>query len=994
MNAARLFLYVPGILWTIRGSATAQDLPVPEVELVSCATLPDSGQVRLHLAVTNAGALSAAFFTAAPPAADCGDPGATRLAVEIEPLSPPGPPVTLCRLTRADDLLSLRADLPRSTQLRVVLRDRVTGNTSAAAPVPVPPWPLPVLWSRRHGIAPAEALTDADGDGVNHFIEAAFGTDPRNAASVPRLEALPVSAGVLRFRWESTAGLRCRLRFSENLVNWQADGEIFTSGGVAKVAERPLASARFWQLEALAPVENDGDADGLTDYEEALAGTDPARADTDDDGVTDIRELLAARTNPLLPPSPSPFSAGGWTSAAIKQDGSLWMWGEASRDEQFRSARQPYPVGTARDWHAISTGAYHSLALKQNGELWAWGMQSHAQLGDVGSSSSFSPRRSGTDNDWIAAGAGGLYSIGLKRDGSLWGWGSSNFYQLAVSNDLVWPPVRIGSAPWAKISAGDRHVIAIRQDGTLWGWGDNRYGQAGGTELSTGMAPSQISTATDWIKVEAGNYHSAAIRADGSLWTWGYNLAGQIGNGTTDLQRGPVQVGADAGWKDVAVLDYATAALKNDGTVWTWGSNFEGQLGIGPTPDGIVMASSAAPVRLEEFSGCSALEAGWNHVLAVRHDGTMRAWGRNNSGQLGRRHHLAPRRIGTSNTWASGSASQSYCVFLRTEGSLWEWGRHRPQGNLTWMPQRLAPEESWSAASTSGGHSIARTSAGSLWSWGSNNSGQLGTGNEMPSPTPVPIPGETWQSVTASYSSVLAIGADTSLWGWGNDAMEMLGLSAPPPWRTSPYRIGTDTGWKATAIASTTAILLKEDGTLWAGGRSLPQNLAGLTHSETPVMVNASTDWRQISADGWGAALALKSDGTLWGWGDTSAGQLGRVAFPGNPGFARIGNDSDWKQAAISGRHAIGIKTDGSLWTWGTTVSGDNGFYNLTGPVPISRVGTDHDWDFVVAGGSCYLARKADGSLWSWGDDYYGQLGLSVTAEVGSTETTTGWAAR
>lgn len=43
----------------------------------------------------------------------------------------------------------------------------------------------------------------------------------------------------------------------------------------------------------------DTDGDGLTDSEEAIAGTNPLKADTDNDGLTDYQEVKIYHTNPL-----------------------------------------------------------------------------------------------------------------------------------------------------------------------------------------------------------------------------------------------------------------------------------------------------------------------------------------------------------------------------------------------------------------------------------------------------------------------------------------------------------------------------------------------------------------------------------------------------------------------------------------------------------------------------------------------------------------------
>src|SRR5207237_7357681 len=100
--------------------------------------------------------------------------------------------------------------------------------------------------------------------------------------------------------------------------------------------------------------------------------------------------------------------------------------------------------------------------------------------------------------------------------------------------------------------------------------------------------------------------------------------------GTTTNSNVPVQVTSLTGVVAIASGDSYALALKSDGTVRTWGSNGYGQLGNGTD------TGSTTPVIVSNLAGVVAVAAeGENHSLALKSDGTVRAWGSNSYGQLG-----------------------------------------------------------------------------------------------------------------------------------------------------------------------------------------------------------------------------------------------------------------------------------------------------------------------------------------------------------------------
>jgi len=71
----------------------------------------------------------------------------------------------------------------------------------------------------------------------------------------------------------------------------------------------------------------------------------------------------------------------------------------------------------------------------------------------------------------------------------------------------------------------------------------------------------------------------AADPTSGELWTWGSNSCIQLSSNT------PVQVSGLDGVVKIAASNEHALVLKSDGTVWAWGRNLSGQLGNGTNID-------------------------------------------------------------------------------------------------------------------------------------------------------------------------------------------------------------------------------------------------------------------------------------------------------------------------------------------------------------------------------------------------------------------------
>jgi hypothetical protein len=192
------------------------------------------------------------------------------------------------------------------------------------------------------------------------------------------------------------------------------------------------------------------------------------------------------------------------------------------------------------------------------------------------------------------------------------------------------PVQAAGLSSITAVSAGSSHSLALKSDGTVWVWGLNTNGQLGDGLTAQRTSAFQLTSITGVTAIAAGLQHSVVLKSDGTVWSWGNNNKNQLGDGTTATQRtSPVRVGTLTGITAIATGDYYGLALKSDGTVWAWGRNDEGQLGDGTT------TQRSSPVLIGTLSGATAIATGYGQSLALLSDKTLRVWGSSSNGKLG-----------------------------------------------------------------------------------------------------------------------------------------------------------------------------------------------------------------------------------------------------------------------------------------------------------------------------------------------------------------------
>ena len=332
------------------------------------------------------------------------------------------------------------------------------------------------------------------------------------------------------------------------------------------------------------------------------------------------------------------LSVGTMHALSVAPTGIVWGWGtdNSTLAGNASTSWAPVPAAVAglSDVKAVVAAGMRSAALRADGTVWVWGsgqtylgVTSQDMCPDIAGLPAFacvkSPTAIASLKDVRALAGSSAYCVAVTADGAAWGWG--NLYSGgALGNGVsafpnATPQKVVGLSNVKSAAVGNGHALALRDDGTVWAWGYNLYGQLG-TPANGAPTPQPIAELANVVAVAAGGYQSLALKQDGTVWAWG----------TNGLQAGsamPRNVGL-SGVVAVSAGDDHALALKSDGTVWAWGNNAWAQLGNGTT------TSAPVPVQVSGLTDVAAVSAGDVRSLAFKVDGSVWAWGRVNAASV------------------------------------------------------------------------------------------------------------------------------------------------------------------------------------------------------------------------------------------------------------------------------------------------------------------------------------------------------------------------
>lgn len=751
-------------------------------------------------------------------------------------------------------------------------------------------------------------------------------------------------------------------------------------------------------------------------------------------------------------------SAGQAHTMAIQTDGTLWGWGDNTNGElgtptyYWTAVSSPIQVGSLSTWSTVSpSGGYGIYAIKNDGTLWVWGSQQSAQnslgLGTTTAITYSSPVQVGSLTNWSKISSSTTGAMAVKTDGTLWGWGNNARGQIGNGSTVFTSsPVQVGTlSTWASVACKNTGAFspgstaAIKTDGTLWVWGANESGQHGRGNTTRQSSPVQVGSLTNWAQVDMvyngiatapADGIAAAVKTDGTLWTWGAGGGGGLGGlasgaGTTVTRSSPVQVGSLTNWSQVAlghsstgVGQYFALAVKTDNTLWGWGNNADGSLGNGTT------VSVSSPVQigtLSDWSSISVTSVGNDQqIRAIKTDGTLWAWGDNTLGQFGDGTTVAgqgtssPVQIGSLTNWSAVSSNYAGMVAVKNDGAAApvfigqttvtaassSTTINKPTNVIDGDIMLLVIFANSGAINTPSGWTVADNARGDravyykvASSEGANYTISLSSGTSIVGLI-VAYRGASFDVTGAFNASSANPSVATAVTVTNNNSIvldfaaggasfplttttagyRLLGASATGPGVGVFYKTGVAAGSSGTVsivpgggvinsmlvALSPTAGVATSYGSLWTSGSNsstagvLGTSIADDRYYSSPIQIGQLTNWKSVAANFY-YTLALKNDNTLWAWGYNGNGNIGDGTTVDKQSPVQVGYLTDWKSlATVTTSTAVNppapsgaIKTDGTLWVWGVGTSGVLGTGDTVSRSSPVQVGVQTNWKQV-----------------------------------------------
>jgi len=298
-----------------------------------------------------------------------------------------------------------------------------------------------------------------------------------------------------------------------------------------------------------------------------------------------------------------------------------------------------------------------------------------------------------TGGEVHAIAAGIAHTCAITPEGGVRCWGNNDFGQLGdgTNTGSNVPVDVLGIEGGTTIVAGGNHTC-ILSGGDVWCWGQNSQGQLGDGSRTDRNVP--IKVLRNVADITAGLDYTCAVMTYGQVMCWGNNDQGQLADGTKTDRMRPTLAALISGISNVDAGQNQSCGLTSAGLLKCSSGGSIQEIGwiisaIHGLPEtnldvavnrfgSIIMAliENGVPVAFQSgqfkminnVSHAIDVDSGINHVCALLDNGTVKCWGSNNYGQLGRNAKVGSPDIqavlNVSSAWQLAVGQNHACVLI------------------------------------------------------------------------------------------------------------------------------------------------------------------------------------------------------------------------------------------------------------------------------------------------------------------------------------------
>ncbi|MCM3133646.1 hypothetical protein M3629_12685, partial [Paenibacillus polysaccharolyticus] len=416
--------------------------------------------------------------------------------------------------------------------------------------------------------------------------------------------------------------------------------------------------------------------------------------------------------------------------SAIKQDGSLWMWGRKNRyvpkvlipkEVKFGDESDTTPPTTPQNLKGFPNNTDVELSWSESTddkELYHYEIYQDGIFVKSTSDTFITIDSLEPDVEYSFT----VRAVDVSGNVSA----MSSVVVVKTNNEVIKHNVH-------RLVASEDQSFSISEDGIMSGWGENTlHGKRGYVSSLLDKLPSIT-------KLARNRYTLLALRGDKTV----------VELNPTNLEKVVREI------KLANVIDISIYsdkyALKEDGTVWRWGiesystpQEIKGFYGTKLIEGSLALKSNGEvwqlhgdkPTKLYNLENIIDISTYGQKFIALDKNGTV--WAGNAQGNF--------YRVPNANNIKKVGSGANHFLAIDYSGNVWTWGLNMngQLGNGKFGAETSTPQmikQLSNIIDISGGdkHSLALSEDGSIWSWGDNSKGQLGIGTLEMSNVPVKV---------------------------------------------------------------------------------------------------------------------------------------------------------------------------------------------------------------------------------------------------------------